>query len=328
MAKIKITKEQSQEIAKATFIRIIDPFYVGGAAELSFWLLLSMVPATILLAQIMQFFTISAEAALKVLELYLSEEVLGLISPLLVYRAQGGVTLLLIILALWSGSSVVFTLMRVANRAYGSVPENVNPIMWVVIEKLRSILLTLIMLIAMIFALYILVYGEIMVQMSLSYNNVFLGMELTFSEVWFGMRWLIALLLFFIMAFTIYSTMPRLGRQYKKPSAPGNWAVMKKYIKFWWSNARLASRRALPGSIFTAVLMLLVTWIFTIVISFVSLEHFSVLYGGLQWVVLLLVWFYIISFIVITGVQLNAAFAEYIETGSKAGAKTDDEAGE
>ena len=308
-----ITKEQSRKIAEATLKRIIDPFYIGGAAELAFWLLLSMVPATILLAQIMKVFTISTEVAYNVLGAYLPEEVFGLISPLLAYRARGSVTILLIILALWAGSSVVFTLMRVANRAYGSVPEDVHPVVWVITERLRSIVLMLIVLTAMIFALYILVYGELIVDLSLSYNNAFLGQELSYSEVWFGARWFIAFILFFMMGFSVYCILPRLGRQYKKPTKPGKRVAIKKFIKFWWGNARIVARRALPGSIFSAVLMLLVTWVYTIYINNASFEFFNILYGGLQWVVIMLVWFYIISYIVITGIQVNAAFVEYTE---------------
>jgi uncharacterized BrkB/YihY/UPF0761 family membrane protein len=43
----------------------------------------------------------------------------------------------------------------------------------------------------------------------------------------------------------------------------------------------------------------------------IGLDNFNLLYGGLSTVVVMLLWFYIMSYIVITGIQVNAAVAEY-----------------
>ncbi|MDR3363650.1 MAG: YihY/virulence factor BrkB family protein [Clostridiales Family XIII bacterium] len=303
-------KETVKEIAKGTFKKVIDPFYAGGAAELAFWLLLSLVPATILLAQLLHLFTLSMEAAHNVLGVYLSEDIYNLVAPLLDYSPQKAVTALLIILAFWSGSRAVFTLMRITNRAYDVVPKTGNPALWYVRERLRAILMTLLVLVTMVFALYILVYGELIVKASLSYSNDYLGGHYEFSDVWYGLRWVIAFALFFFMAFSIYYILPVSGVRYREHFAGRKLATVKNVLALWLKNRRRAYRKALPGSLFAAVAMLVVTWAYTIYVRYVALGNFNILYGSLSSVVVLLLWFYVMAFVVITGIQVNATYAE------------------
>ena len=79
---------------------------------------------------------------------------------------------------------------------------------------------------------------------------------------------------------------------------------------------QIESKRALPGSFFTAVGMIITTWVYMIFVSSASFENFNILYGSLSSVVALLIWFYIIAYIVITGVLVNATQAE-LETQGK-----------
>ena len=304
-------KKAAKEIGTRVFAKLIDPFYAGGAAEVAFFLILSLVPATILLAQILHLFTITMAAAHNLLGVYVSDEVYGLVSPLLEYSPRAGVTVLLIVLALWAGSNAVFTLMRITNRAYGVIPKTGNPVLWVTLERLRAILMTLLVIVTMIFALYILVYGELIVKTSLSYTNGFLGNEYTFSEVWYGVRWVVAFVLFFFMVFSLYYILPRSGTAYAEHAKGGVFSAARKVLAVWLKNRGRASLRALPGSLFSAVAMLVVTWAYTFYVRQAAFGNFNILYGGLSSVVVLLLWFYVMAYILITGIQVNAACLEY-----------------
>lgn len=296
--------------AKGTISKITEPYYASGAAELAFWLLLSLAPATILLAQFLRIFTLSMEAANNVLRTYLSEEVFEIISPLLGYHPRSGVTVFLVVVALWAGSSAVFTLIRITNRTYGIFPKTGSQIAWAITERLRSILMTILILVTIVFALYIVVYGELLVRTVLSYNNVFLGREYTFSEVWFGVRWIIAFVLFFVMSYSIYFILPRTVFTEKDETGTRERFSAKDLFAGFMRNRRKESIGVLPGSIFAAVAMLIATWIYTLYVTSASFENFNILYGGLSSIVALLIWFYIISYIVIVGIQVNAVNAE------------------
>jgi membrane protein len=174
-------------------------------------------------------------------------------------------------------------------------------------------LLTVLVLVTLIFALYILIYGELIVETTLSYNNVFLGREYTFSEIWFGWRWIIALILFFFMSYSIYFILPRSGASKSENDSDSKRSAIKDVFSAWFRGRRVEMKRALPGSIFSAVAMLIATWIITLYMrNFQNFAFgtFSILYGGLSSVVVLLLWFYVIAFIVITGIQVNATCAE------------------
>jgi len=304
-------KKVVKEVAEGTYKRIADPLYAGVAAEVGFWLLLSLVPATILLAQILHIFTLSAEAAQNLLGVYLSGEVYNIIAPLLEFNPLKSVTVIFILLALWAGSSAVFALMRIINRAYGISLKTENSVAHIIKERLRSMLMTLLLLVTMIFALYILVYGEVLVHTALAYSNDFMGNTYTFSEVWYGVRWVIAFVLFFLTVFSIYYFLPRSGVAYKECFAETKIATAKNVFAVWLKNRRHEYLRAMPGSVFAAAAMLIVTRIYTLFVRDVADFNINVLYGGLSSIVVLLFWFYVMAFILIVGIHVNAAYAEY-----------------
>jgi len=314
---------------EGTLKRLSDPFYAGSAAETAFWLLLSLVPSTILIAQILDIFSLSMVITHDVLSAYMSSDVYKLIAPLVDYSPRRGATVLLAILALIAGSNAVYTLMRIINRSYGAaapqdrqaavltIGKRKAPAWWSgrlaqgVRDRLRAILMTLLMLITILFALYILVYGELFVKAALAYTNDFLGNNYTFSDVWYGMRWIIALILFFIMVFSLYYILPRSGMSYRGHFIVGKLAAVKNILVVWLKGRRREYGRAMPGSIFAAAGMLIVTRIYTLFVRGAAQENINFLYGGLSSVVVLLLWFYAMAYVLIAGIQVNATYEEY-----------------
>ena len=304
-------KGATKYVWEGTFDRILEPSFAGAAAEVAFWLILSMAPASILFAQVLQFFTFSMEAAKKLLTAYVSGEVYDIIAPLFEYSSLKSMTILFIILALWAGSSAVFSLMRILNRAYGFVPKIESTVAQYFIGRLRAMLMTLLMLATIIFALFILVYGEVIVNTALSYSNDFLGNHYSFSEVWFGVRWIIAFILFFFMVFSIYYTLPFSSITYRDHFTKSKLLTIKQVFMAWLKNRRLEYLRAMPGTFFSAVAMLITTRVYTLFVRNVMRDNMNIIYGGLSSVVVLLIWFYVIALILVIGVQVNAAYAEY-----------------
>ena len=303
-------KAPAIEIIKRTWKKLGDPYFAGSAAEVAFWLLLSLMPATIVLAQLLQVFTISMEAARDVLEVSVSPEVFYIIAPFLDYSSKKGVTILLVVIALFAGSNAIFAFMRIINLAYGNIPKT-NSTIRMINDRIRAILMTLLMLVTMIFALYILVYGEILVQTALAYANDFLGNEYSFSEVWYGMRWIIAGVLFFITVFVLYYVLPRSGMSYKEHFTGSKLLAIKNIFSLWLKGRKFEYMRAMPGSLFATVTMLIVTRIYTLFVQNAAMGNFNILYGGLSSIVVLLLWFYAMAYVLIAGIQVNAAYAEY-----------------
>jgi phosphoglucomutase len=300
------------EIGKRTYTKLSDPYYAGGAAEVSFWFLLSLVPASVLLAQLLKVFTLSYAAIKDVLSTYISEETMDMVLPLLEYRPNRAVTILLIVLALWAGSLAIFSLMRISNYAYhGGLPYKSAVFGWIR-ERLRAIFLTVLVLVTLIFALYILVYGELITKTSLSYANRYLGGGYTFSEVWLFWRWPLAYLLFFLMLFILYYFLPLAGSGYSRLLTGSKLESVKRVTLEWFKNRVRALRPSVPGAAMAAGVMLAATWIYAFFVRTIAQPNYNLIYGGFSSVAVLLIWLYFMIYILIIGVQVNAACAELL----------------
>jgi len=304
-------KNSAAEIAKLVWKRVCDPFYAGGAAEVSFWFLLSVVPSSVLLAQLLHLFTLSYEAIHDVLSSYLADEALATLMPLLEYRPSRTVTVLLVLLALWAGSRAIFSLMRIFNYATlgASLPYKSALGGWLR-ERGRAIILTAVVLVIFVVALYILVFGELIVQASLQYANRYLGGGYTFSDLWLFWRWPIAFALFFLLAYCLYYFLPLTGRRYSELCKGAGLRAVGRVLLEWFKNRARALRPALPGALFAAGSMLLVTYLYTLYIRHFALPNYNLIYGGFTSVAVLLIWLFAMNFLLITGVQVNAACAE------------------
>lgn len=298
----------------------MDPFYAGGAAEVAFFLILSLVPTSILLAQFLHVFSMSVSAITDLLREYLSEDVAEVILPFFNYRPSGPISAVLFVLALWAGSKALFSLMRMSNYAYAGGSGYRNSIFGYIRERARALVTIVLVLVTLIFALNILVFGEVIVRIVLRYLNDFLGQDYTFSGAWYTIRWIIALALYFFMVVSIYYMLPNRKSTFSRLIVKGFFRTLRNIMRHWWANNRAVFRMILPGSVFSAIGMLAVTWLYSFYIRYVttSNRNFDILYGGLSALALLLIWFYIIAFVLIIGIQLNAAWAEARTAAAKA----------
>jgi len=301
-----------KKISALTFAKIIDPFYAGGAAELAFFLILSFVPTTILLAQLLNLFTLSMNAITNLLMEYFNDDVVKVVLPLLAYHPSNTFSVLLFILALWAGSKALFSLMRMSNYAYRGSSGYRNPVFGYIRERLRALTTIVVILLTIVFALYILVFGEVIIKGVVKYLNDFLGVDYKYSSVWYTVRWIIAFVLYFFMIIVINYMLPHRSLSYGRMLTKGFFRSLKNIIGAWLTNSRAMLRMIFPGSLFSAVGMLVVTWLYSFYMDWVSggSSNFNILYGSLSSIVVLLLWFYVITFVLIIGIQLNGAIAE------------------
>lgn len=301
-----------KEIVILTFKKILDPFYAGAAAEVAYFLLLSLVPTSILLAQLLNLFTISMDIIKKLLAQYLPQNVLDVILPLLNYKPSNTFSVFLFILALWAGSRALFSLMRISNHAYKSYKISRNVLFGYIRERARALFTIVIILVTLIFALYILIFGEVIVKIIFSYVNDFLGGSYSFSKVWYTIRWVVAFILYLFTVLAIYYILPNKTTEITRMIVKGFWKTVKNLISAWWETRKQTIDMILPGSIFAALGMLLATWLYSIYMKYIysMSNNFNIMYGGLSSIVMLLVWFYVIAFVLIMGIQINASWLE------------------
>ena len=142
-----------------------DPYYQGFAAQISFYLILSIVPILLLLTQILGYFDLSLETLMDWLEEYTGSEVTGMIGSIFKFSSVGAGNIVFVIVALWAASRAQFAIMRISNYTYAvTKPSDAGSIKDYWIERFRAMWTMGIILITLVFAIIILAYGELVLN--------------------------------------------------------------------------------------------------------------------------------------------------------------------
>ena len=248
-----------------------DPYYQGFAAQISFYLMLSLVPILMLLTQILGYFDLSLEAVLGWLESYTGNELPGMLTSLIEFSsASAAINIVNIAVALWAASRAQFAIMRISNYTFTD-GESTGKGYWR--ERFRAVWTMAITLIALLFSVLILAYGGLIVDACMK----FLPLDGVYLVKLFSLlRWVPAAVLYFLMICYIYYIMPT------------------EKIKF---------RKILPGGLFACVGMMVVTIIYSSYVN--NMANYDILYGTLSSIVALLFWFYFLAWVLCLGILIN-----------------------
>lgn len=250
------------------FKQLRDPYYQGFAAQVSFYLLLSIVPIFLLITQILGVFDISMESAIKMIEGYTGKEMSSMLSQLFKFRSAGLSSVIFAVIALWAGSRASFAIMRITNYTLtGGKSTGKNYF----VERFRAIRTIILTIFTVAFSIVILAYGKLILEIVLSVMG--LDPAVYADNIWMWLRWVLGFVLYFLMVSYNYYILP---------------------------TEKIRFRNVLPGSLFASVGMLLVTLGYSKYAN--SLADYDILYGALSSVVAILFWFYLLAWVLCLGV--------------------------
>lgn len=253
------------------FKQLQDPYYQGFAAQIAFYLLLSMVPIVLLITQILGVFDISVSSALELVEQYTGKQISSIIESMFAFSSVGYVNIVFIVIALWAGSRASFAIMRITNYTMSGGQSTGGNYF---IERIRAIKTMVITVMTIVFSVVILVYGQLILQTVLDMFG--LEGEKYINNILMWLRWLIGFALYFMMISYNYYILP------------------SEKVKF---------RSVIPGSVFASIGLLLVTLLYSRYAS--SLADYDLLYGTLSSVVAIMMWFYFLAWVLCLGVMCN-----------------------
>ena len=270
-----------------------DPYYQGFAAQIAFFIMLSLVPTLILAGQILSYLNISMTDVLSYwinrshmgnLQRNILDNLQGIINSVSGKNIKGKQTslpllndIILIALALWSASRAQFSLMRIANYTYSEGRTTGNFFR----ERWRSLGTMFLTICSLTFVVIVLVYGKLI--LSLLFQGLFKGSlkQQVITTLWTFLRWpLAAVLYFFIVLFDYYVLPIR-----KMP--------LKDHI---------------PGSIAAAAAMVIITVFYSVYVQF--LANYALIYSSMASIVALLFWFYFLSWVLVLGVLFNKVWLD------------------
>ncbi|MCR5035358.1 MAG: YihY/virulence factor BrkB family protein [Clostridia bacterium] len=265
------------------FQQIQDPYYHGFAAQISFYLMLSVVPILILIIQVLGLLGISMETALNLIEDYTGNRISNVVSMLFQFSSLGFGNIVFLIIAFWAGSRASFSISRIANY---TMTEGKNTGKNYFIERARAIVTMLLTMISLVVAIVILCYGKIILIGVLTALRV---EDLAFVDsFWLWLRWPLGFVLYFLIIGYNYYILPTVRKPF---------------------------RTVIPGAFFAAIGMLIVSWAYTFYTS--SLVNYDIMYGALSSVVALMIWFLLLSWVLILGLMCNKVIEDTSHPYSK-----------
>lgn len=261
--------------------KVLEDDCFGLAAQLAYFVLLSLFPLLMFLVAMVGFVVEDPESALQTL----TESMRGLlpadaVSLLVDYidrtlRGAGpGLLFFGIIAALWSGSAASYALIKAANRAY-ELTET-RPI-W----KVWGVSILMVFWFALLIgALSLVIFSP----ETGGYLQRLTGLPDHFVNLWSIVRWVVAFVVVTFVHDVFYYVAP---------------------------NADLPFKWVTPGGLTATALILLSSAALSFYVA--NLGRYDQLYGQLGAVIVLMLWLYVGSFMVIVGVEMNAVLARMVE---------------
>lgn len=246
-----------------------DPYYQGVAAQLAFFMFLSILPTFILLSQVLGFFSLSLSSIEQWVDINVTGAGADTLRRMLNYSPSGINSFFLALTALWAASRVQFAMIRVTNY---TLTDGITTGEGYVKDRLRSLKTILITIFTVAFSLIVVVYGPII--LNLVFGRV-LGAKIT-EAAWIALRWPLAAALYFLMISYNYYVLPSIRVRY---------------------------RDIVPGSVFASVGFLAVTFVYNIYTA--RSVNYDILYGSFSNIVVLMFWFWFIAWVMCLGVTIN-----------------------
>ncbi|QDW84212.1 YihY/virulence factor BrkB family protein [Staphylococcus pasteuri] len=264
----------------------------GLAAQMTYHFVLAMFPMLIFLLTLLPVFNIDQSRITDMLSSAPSEtsSIIKSVIGDVTKNSSGGLLSVGLILAIWSASNGMTAIMNSFNVAY-DVEDSRNGILL----KLLSVLFTIVMGFVFLIAMALPTLGSAISH----YLFGPLGLDSQIKWIFTLLRVVLPLIIILLLFIVLYSVAP---------------------------NVKTKFRSVLPGAIFTSVIWLLGSFAFGWYIS--NFGNYSKTYGSIAGIIILLIWLYLTSFIIIIGAEINAIIHQRNvikgETPEEAALKHDD----
>ncbi|WHY01681.1 YihY/virulence factor BrkB family protein [Neobacillus sp. DY30] len=259
--------------------RIEEDDIPGLSAQLAYFFLLSLFPLLIFIFTLLPYLPIPYPDILGSIREFAPPQTMDLIEKNVNHvmnNRNGGLLSFGVIGTIWSASNGIHALVRAFNKAY-----NVEESRSFIVARGTAILLTMGMIVVFIVALLLPIFGREIGVFLFSY----LGFKLEFLRIWETLRLVVSALILFLIFTGLYWIAP---------------------------NVKLRCRSAFPGAGFATVGWILSSYALSFYVS--NFNNFSLTYGSIGAIIVLLIWLYISGFIMILGGEINAFYSEKHKT--------------
>ncbi|MFR1503748.1 MAG: YihY/virulence factor BrkB family protein [Opitutales bacterium] len=275
---MNIIIEKTVNYLKNLINRIIIDDFMGMAAEMGFWFAIGIFPFMLFM---MSFFSIMGKKSLftpiiAFLDSVAPTDSVNLIkevlNEVLIFEHGGIVAVFGFFITVFLSSNAIFCIIKGLNRALG-IDEHRN----LISTRILSILMVFVNVFVMFITINLIIFGKVLVQFALNFINIPLGA----INIFLVSRWFVSFIALYIMAYLNYFLLPA-----------------------WQGSDKIKSKSSLPGTLFFCFCWMFGSWCFSLYIN--NLHTYNRVYGSIGAFVMLMVWLYYTSLILLVGGEVNS----------------------
>ena len=258
--------------------RIIIDDFLGMAAEMGFWFAIGIFPFMLFM---MSFFTMLGKKSLFMPIMHFLDSVAPtdsvnlikeVLNEVIIFEHGGLMAVFGFCVTVFLSSNAIFCIIKGMNRALG-IEEYRN----LVVTRLISILMVFVNIFFMFITVNLVIFGKVILQFALNFINFSNAaiIILLFS------RWIVSFIALYVTAYLNYFLLPA-----------------------WQGSDKLKSKSSFPGTLFFCLCWMLGSWCFSIYIN--NLHTYNRVYGSIGAFVMLMVWLYYTSLMLLVGGEINS----------------------
>lgn len=248
--------------------------------HIAFFLVLSIIPIITLIGFIASFFSISIESLIQVATNIVPEEIMDLLMPFVTGKGMDMNIGLFMVIGFVLASNGPHAIIVACDTLYDEKDKNYLH------TRVKAFVLTILLMLLFFFCLVVLAFGN-------SILNMILQMDFL-SHIHTQLYWAFLFIKYPFAFILIY------------------WIIKMLYTMA--PSKKIPSKSVTKGALFTTIMWLIVTSIFSFYIS--HFGSYDLFYGGLSSIIVMMIWVYILSYVLVIGIAINRNNYHQLEDNS------------
>lgn len=272
-------KEKAKRFLQYLYISIRKPEMEVLPGNLAFFFMMMIIPLLTILATIIANLDVGKSTLYEALRTSFPENIATLISSI---AGEGSTnsTWILLIVSLILASNGTYSMIVTSNSIYGIKKSSY------IKNKFKSIILVIVLVILFTILLVIPVINTKVIDFIAKLTKTDMATNLYYL-LYNVLKYPVTFLLVFVFVKILYKFSPSGGKR----------------------------KRTSYGAVFTSVLLVLSTWLYSFYIEYFS--NYETYYGGISSILFLMIWINLISYIFVLGMNMNAAREKMINENNK-----------
>ena len=267
---MKKVNTRIKKIIKKVFNIMRKPVMSILPGQMSFFLLLSLIPTLLIIGVVTSSFSINVDGIIEFINTNFPANTSKLIIPLLSGKGFDYNIVILIFSALLLVSKGTRAIITAANTIYKVENDAVK-------DSIKSFIIAVILVLLILFIIIIPIFGVWILRIIFGFvHNLDAADDIIY--IFNVLKWPISIFIIFFNVKLIYTISP---------------------------NKQIESASVTKGALFTTFIWTISTFIYSFYIT--HLSKYNIFYGGASNIIILMLWIYLISYIFVFGMSINAS---------------------